>query len=305
LIAFVEDTRTSVPVTLRSVAPPIFATLAFAVVGGVMPTAGQSPTVSCVPLVAPTAVPPAGPMHLTVFAAASLTDAFEAIAAAWVAAHPGSELILSFDASSALRAQIAEGAPADVFASADERNAQALVDDCLSPGSISPFAHNELVVVVPVGNPAAIETPADLARTGVRVVAALPDVPITRYTTQVVANLAGLDGYPEAFAEAVTANTVSEEENVRAVLTKIELGEGDAALVYATDAHSSSGVEVVPIPDEANELATYAAVTVGASAHPSEAAAFLDLLVGPEAQAILATYGFVPVIQIAQESPPV
>ena len=241
---------------------------------------------------------------VTVFAAASLTDAFEDIAAAWSSADPGSDITLSTDASSALRAQIEEGAAVDVFASADERNAQALVDGCLAPGPITPFAHNELVVVVPKGNPAAIETPADLAKADVRVVAALPDVPITQYTTQVVANLAALDGYADGFAEAVTANTVSEEENVRAVLTKIELGEGDAALVYATDALSSDGVEVVPIPDEANVLATYAAVTVGASSQPAEAVAFLEFLIGPEAQAILAAHGFVPVIQTATASPP-
>jgi molybdate transport system substrate-binding protein len=288
----------------RAVAPTILATLAFALVGGVMRAAGQSPAGSCAPLVAPTAAPATEPVHLTVFAAASLTDVFEAIATAWVDAQPGSELVLSFDASSALRTQIEEGAPVDVFASADERDAQALVDGCLAPGPTTPFAHNELVIVVPNGNPAAIETPADLARSGVRMVAALPDVPITRYATQVVANLAALDGYPNAFAEAVTANLVSEEENVRAVLTKIELGEGDAALVYATDALSSSGVDVVPIPGDANVLATYAAVTVGASSQPAAAAAFLDFLVGPEAQAILAAHGFVPVIQTAEASPP-
>ena len=107
---------------------------------------------------------------------------------------------------------------------------------------------------MPDGNPAAIETPADLAKDGVRVVAALPEVPITKYTTEVLANLAELEGYPDGFAEAVTANTVSEEENVRAVLAKIELGEGDAALVYVTDALSSEGVDTVAIPDEANVL---------------------------------------------------
>jgi molybdate transport system substrate-binding protein len=288
----------------RGIAVSALATLALGVAGGVAPGAGQSPAGSCAPLVAPTAAPSPGPSHLTVFAAASLTDVFEAIAADWSAAHPGSELTLSFDASSALRAQIEEGAAVDVFASADERNAQSLVDACLAPGPITPFARNELVIVDPQGNPASIESPRDLARVGLRVVAALPDVPITRYTTEVVANLAGLEGYPDGFAEAVTANIVSEEENVRAVLTKIELGEGDAALVYATDALSSSGVNVVPIPGDANVLATYAAVTVGASSQPAEAAAFLDFLVGPEAQAILAAHGFVPVIQTAEASLP-
>ena len=247
--------------------------------------------------------PAAEPADLTVLAAASLTDAFEEIAGLWTAAYPGSELVLSFDASSALRTQIEEGAAADAFASADERNAQTLVDECLAPGPITPFAHNELVIVVPDGNPAGIETPADLAKDGVRVVAALPEVPITKYTTEVLANLAELEGYPDGFVEAVTANTVSEEENVRAVLAKIELGEGDAALVYVTDALSSEGVDTVAIPDEANVLVTYAAVTVGASSQPALAADFLEFLVGPEAQAVLASDGFVPVAGAPSESP--
>ena len=269
------------------------------------PVAAQSPSpaASCTPLAPAVADPAAEPADLTVLAAASLTDAFEEIAGLWAAAYPGSELVLSFDASSALRTQIEEGAAADAFASADERNAQTLVDECLAPGPITPFAHNELVIVVPDGNPAGIETPADLAKDGVRVVAALPEVPITKYTTEVLANLAGLEGYPDGFAEAVTANTVSEEENVRAVLAKIELGEGDAALVYVTDALSSEGVDTVAIPDAANVLVTYAAVTVGASSQPALAADFLEFLVGPEAQAVLASDGFVPVAGAPSESP--
>jgi molybdate transport system substrate-binding protein len=242
-------------------------------------------------------VAPAGSAEqpdLTVFTAASLTDAFEDLQEPWATAHPGSELIFSFDASSALRTQIEEGAPADVFASADTRNAQTLVDECLAPGSITPFAGNTLVVVVPANNPAGIESPADLAREGVRVVAAGPEVPITRYTTEVIDNLAGLEGYPADYAGAVAVNVVSEEDNVRAVLSKIELGEGDAAIVYVTDAASTDAVESVAIPDEANVPATYAAVSVLASEQPALAAEFLSFLTGPEAQVILGGYGFLP-----------
>jgi molybdate transport system substrate-binding protein len=275
----------------------VAASLLVAVALSAAPVAARSPSpaASCTPLGPAAADPATEHADLTVLAAASLNDAFEEIAVLWTAAYPGSELILSFDASSSLRTQIEEGAPADAFASADERNVQTLVDECLAPGPITAFAHNELVIVVPDGNPASIETPADLARVGVRVVAALPEVPITKYTTEVLANLAGLEGYPDGFAEAVTANTVSEEENVRAVLTKIELGEGDAALVYVTDALSSAGVDSVAIPEEANVLVTYAAVTVGASSQPALAADFLEFLVGQEAQGVLESYGFVPV----------
>ena len=207
----------------------------------------------------PASCPPARPMaslvpdasgdqpDLTVFAAASLTNAMEDLQGLWAAAHAGSELVFSFDASSTLRAQIEEGAPADVFVSADTKNAQALVDHCLAVGPITPFAGNLLIVVVPADDPAAIATPADLARPGVRVVAAGPEVPITAYATEVIAKLAELPGYPADFAAAVAANTVSEEDNVRAVLAKIELGEGDAAIAYLTDAQSSDGVAAVEI----------------------------------------------------------
>jgi molybdate transport system substrate-binding protein len=238
-----------------------------------------------------------------VFAAASLANAFGDLQEPWAAAHPGSELIGSFDASSALRTQIEAGAPADVLASADTRNAQTLVDGCFAPGPITPFAGNALVIVVPTDNPAGIASPADLAREGVRVVAAGAEVPITRYATQAIENLAALEGYPEGFAATVAANTVSEEDNVRAVLAKIELGEGDAAIVYATDAAASDQVETVAIPDEANVPASYAAVTILAAPQPALAAEFLDFLVSPEAQSILAGYGFLPVAGEETPSP--
>jgi molybdate transport system substrate-binding protein len=263
------------------------------------PGAAQSPSAlpSCPPSQSIASAAPASSGEqpdLLVFAAASLTKAFEDFQEPWGAAHPGSELIFSFDASSALRTQIEEGAPVDAFASADIRNAQTLVDECLAPGPITPFGGNRLVIVVPAGNPAGITSPADLAREGVRVVAAGPEVPITRYATKAIENLAGLEGYPEGYVAAVAANTVSEEDNVRAVLAKIELGEGDAAIVYLTDAASSDAVQKVAIPDEANVPASYAAVTTYAAPQPALAAELLDFLGGPEAQAVLAGYGFLP-----------
>jgi molybdate transport system substrate-binding protein len=119
-------------------------------------------------------------------------------------------------------------------------------------------------------------------------------VPITRYAVEAIENLAALPGYPADFVAAVAANSVSEEDNVRAVLAKVELGEADAAIVYLTDAWSSDGVTSVPIPAEANVPATYAAVAVGASSQPGLAAGFLEFLTGPDAQAVLASYGFLP-----------
>ena len=280
-------------------------TVAFALLAGSAPVAAQSPSVGPAPTCAP--VPSAAPLpttspdasalpagDLTVYAAASLTKPFGDLEAPWEAAYPGSHLVFSFDASSALRAQVEQGAPADILASADTRNPQALVDEFLAAGPITPFATNHLVIVVPAGNPAGIASPADLAKPGIKVVAAGPDVPITKYATQVIDNLAKVPGYPADFAAAVAANVVSQEDNVKAVLAKIELGEGDAAIVYVTDARSSTAVETVAIPDEANVLATYAAVGINDAKDPALATDFLAFLTGTEAQAVLAGYGFLP-----------
>lgn len=246
------------------------------------------------PAEAPTPAPDELVGELTVFAAASLSDAFESLATAWTSAYPRSRLILALDASSALRAQIEQGAPADVFASADTRNAQRLVDAGLATGPITPFAGNELVLVVPADDPADIASPADLARDGVRIVGAGPEVPITRYAHAVIARLAELEGYPPDFVAAVSANIVSEEANVRAVLAKVELAEADAALVYATDARSSREVETIELPAAANVAAEYAVVRLHASDQPALAATFIDFLAGPAGQAVLGEYGFVP-----------
>jgi molybdate transport system substrate-binding protein len=281
----------------RIPAPVAGVLLALAV--ATLPAFAQSPSppASCPPALPMASMAPAGSGEqpdLTVFAAASLTNVMGDLQVPWQTAHPGSELILSLDASSALRAQIEQGAPADILASADTRNVQLLVDGCLARGPITAFAGNALVVVVPSDNPASISSPADLARPGVRYVAAGPEVPITRYAVEAIENLAALPGYPADFVAAVAANTVSEEGNVRAVLAKVELGEADAAIAYLTDAWSSDGVTSVPIPAEANVPATYAAVAVGATSQPGLAADFLEFLTGPDAQAVLASYGFLP-----------
>ena len=219
------------------------------------------------------------------FAAASLKNAFETFAPAFTAAS-GLAVVSSFDASSALRAQVEEGAPADVFASADVANVQKLLDAGLAQDPVA-FACNQLTIIVPAGNPAGITSAADLGRAGVKVIAAGEEVPITKYAVQVVENLGITDAY--------VANVVSEEDNVAAVRAKIEAGEGDAGIVYVTDAIASGAkVEQIAVPIEANVPATYAAATVVATDQPDEAAAYLAFLMGPGGQATLASYGFLP-----------
>jgi molybdate transport system substrate-binding protein len=236
----------------------------------------------------------AGQVRLIAFGAASLRNGLDAVATAYAAAAPGVSLTIATDSSATLRTQIEQGAPADVFLSADEKNPGTLVEAGLADGPPVEFAGNTLTIIVPADNPAGIRSPTDLARRGVKVVAAGAEVPIARYADQVVGRLGSLAGYPQDFAIAYAANVVSREQNVQAVVAKIELGEGDAAIVYATDAAGSKDVATIAIPDAANVPATYAGVVVAASSHRDEAHAFLDWLAGHAGMAVLARFGFLP-----------
>ncbi|HET8785194.1 MAG TPA: molybdate ABC transporter substrate-binding protein [Candidatus Limnocylindrales bacterium] len=231
---------------------------------------------------------------LTVYGAASLAGALDAVKMAYEAAAPGAALTISADSSAALETQIEQGAPADVFLAADTTHPQKLVDGGFAAGDAVAFAGNELAVIVPKGNPGRIATPADLARSGVKIVAAGDEVPITAYASRLVENLAQVPGYPADFEAGYARNVVSKEDNVKAVVAKVGLGEGDAGIVYATDAKASQDVETVPIPEGANLPATYAGVVVKASPHVEAARTFLDWLAGPAGQAILQQSGFLP-----------
>ena len=234
------------------------------------------------------------PQNLTVYAASSLMAAIKDLAAAYQAGHPGVTVTLSFDSSAALRAQIEQGAPADVFASADTANPQALVDQGLGVGPPTAFAGNRLTIIVPAAGSGPVASPVDLAKPGVRVIAAGDAVPVTKYANELLANLAGQPGYPSDFANRVAANIASKEDNVKAVVSKVELGEGDAAIVYVTDATASSKVHALDVPAAANVPAVYAGVVVAASKNPVTAAAFLAWVASPDGRAILARYGFLP-----------
>jgi molybdate transport system substrate-binding protein len=263
-------------------------------------SAGSSPSpstaVSAVPATAAASASatPAAAIDLTVYGAASLKGALEKAKTAYEAANPGTTLTISTDSSAALATQIEQGAPADVFLSADTRNPQALIDTGLANAPAVSFATTRLTVIVPTDNPAGITTPAELAGTGVKIIAAGNEVPITKYATQLVDNLAKEAGYPADFAAAYAANVVSKEDTVTAVVAKVALGEGDAAIVYATDAAASGEVVTVDVPEGANVLATYAGVVVKESPHADAAEALLAWFAGPEGQAILQSFGFLP-----------
>jgi molybdate transport system substrate-binding protein len=236
----------------------------------------------------------AAPVDLTIYGAASLKGVLDKAKAAFEAANPGSTLTLSTDSSGALETKIEQGAPADVFLSADTANPEKLVDRGFATGPAVTFAGNRLTVIVPLENPGGVATPADLAKGGLKVIAAGDAVPITKYATQLVANLAKTSGYPADFAARYAANVASREDSVKAVVAKIELGEGDAGIVYVTDARASTKVKTIDVPESANVPATYAGVVVKASAHQDAAQAFLTWFAGPAGQAILASFGFLP-----------
>jgi molybdate transport system substrate-binding protein len=229
---------------------------------------------------------------LTVFAAASLRDPLAALASAYERAV-GVRLVLVTDSSTTLRTQLELGARADVYLSADAANPEALAAAGLLDGVVVRFAGTRLAVVVPLENPGRLASPFDLAGSGVSIVAAGDGVPITAYAAELVTRLAALPGAPPGFAAAYEANVVTRDDNAAAVLARIELGEGDAAIAYEVDATGSDDVVTLPVPDGTNVTAVYAGAVLAAAADRDAAHAFLDWLAGMDGQAILASFGFV------------
>jgi molybdate transport system substrate-binding protein len=221
--------------------------------------------------------------QLTVYAAASLTDVFPKI-------DPAERY--SFGGSNALAAQITQGAPADVFASANmtlplQLHAKGL---CSQPVV---FTRNTLVIVVPRTNPAGVHNVYDLAKPGVKLVVAGPGVPVGSYTLQVLKNM--------DLTASVTKNIVSQETDVREVLAKVALGEADAGFVYSTDAKTVPGkVTVVKVPAWAQPKVQYGACVVSRSPNQAAARAFVTKLLGKAAQKQLLAYGFLPRVKPKQ-----
>jgi molybdate transport system substrate-binding protein len=161
----------------------------------------------------------AAPASLTIYGAASLKAVLAKVQTTYQTSNPGTTLAISTDSSSALETKIEQGAPADVFLSADTANPQKLVDKGLAAGTVTKFAGNLLTIIVPTANPAGIQTPADLAKAGVKIITCGDTVPIAKYAAQLVANLAKQPGYPADFVAQYTANIVSKEDNVAAVVS--------------------------------------------------------------------------------------
>ncbi len=217
---------------------------------------------------------------ITVFAASSLTAAYTAISRDFEKAHPGSMIKLSFGGSSTLVAQIQQGAIGDIFASADQPNMQKAVDAGLVAESPSIFAHNRLEIVVGAGNPKHITGLSNLAQSGLIVVLCAPAVPCGRYAAQALQK-AGM-----------TVKPASQETDVKAVVSKVALGEADAGIVYVTDVKAAgSGVQGVEIPLSLNVVADYPVAILKDSQNAPLAKAFVSYLLGA-GQPTLARYGF-------------
>lgn len=244
--------------------------------------------------IAPVVFPPGGG-NLTVFAAASLTDAFEAMEEELKAANPALSIAYNFGSSQALVTQLREGAQADVFASANPAQMQSAHEAGLITGEPAIFAGNVLVVVTPKGNPADIQDAADLGEDGVRLVLAQPEVPAGSYARDVICRMAAdASTYGRDFVERVAANVVSEEEDVRDVLAKVALGEADAGIVYVSDAVAAGDqVHMVDIPDRVNVIAAYP-VAVLAGGDKALGSAFVAYLLSEEGQDMLERFRFRP-----------
>lgn len=243
--------------------------------------------------------------ELVVFAAASLTDTYEVIGAAFEEANPGVTVRFNFGGSSTLATQLIQGAPADVFASANDAQMTAALDEGRIAEPVQVFATNQLVVIVPADNPAAIEALRDLANPGVDLILAAPEVPVRVYTDTMLARLAADPVYGQGYADAVIDNLVSAEPNVRQVSAKIALGVADAGIVYASDVTPdiADAVLTLPIPATFNTTATYPIAITNDSAHPELARRFVDFVLSEAGQAILAESGFIPLAASAIATP--
>ncbi len=232
---------------------------------------------------------------LTIFAAASLTEAFTDMKTELEAANPGTHITLNFAGSSALRTQILQGASSDLFASADMQNMGPVVQAGDVKGDPSIFAQNRLVIVVPANNPGNVNSVKDLASSGLKLVLAQEQVPVGNYARQSLDKLSADSTYGSDFKAKVLANLASNELNVKDVLAKVQLGEADAGIVYATDAASAdqSKIKTIDIPEQFNIIAQYPIAVVKSGSNPVGGKAFIDYLLSPAGQSIMAKYGFI------------
>jgi len=234
---------------------------------------------------------------LTVFAAASLTDAFRDIGQAFEVLHPGVHVTLNFAGSQRLALQIEQGARADLFASADQRYVDKLVAAGLihSQASVT-FARNQVVVILPAENPGRVEALEDLARPGLKLLLAGEQVPVGAYARQVLDNLSGVAAFGPGFKDAVLRNLISNEENVKQVVAKIQLGEADAGIVYQSDLTPglAGKLRTIEIPEGFNVEAAYPIAILETASEVDLARQFVQFVLAPDGRRILERWGLIP-----------
>jgi molybdate transport system substrate-binding protein len=244
---------------------------------------------------APTAASAAATGDLTIFAAASLTAAFKDIGQQFGAANGGASVTFNFAGSDQLATQITQGAPADVFASANGKQMDVVIKagEVIS-GTQRTFVRNRLAVVYPKDNPAKLAALKDLANPGLKIVLANKSVPVGGYALDFLAKASKLPEYTATYSPTVLKNVVSYEENVKAVLSKITLGEADAGIVYTTDAATitDGSIGTLAIPDNLNTIATYPIAATKNAKNSDLAKKFVDYVLSADGQQILAKYGF-------------
>lgn len=238
------------------------------------------------------------PVHLNIFAAASLTEPFNEIGEVFEADHPGVTVVFNFANSQQLAQQIHGGAPADVFASANESQMNAAVEaGGIAQGAQQIFANNQLVVIYRQDNPAGMKELNDLAEPGLKLVLATKEAPVGSYSLEFLEKAAADPAFGPTFRDNVLRNVVSYEENVKAVLTKVALGEADAGIVYTSDVSGQEAAKVgrLDIPDTLNVMAAYPIAPVKDSRNPDLAQEFIGLVLSQDGQDILMKYNFIPI----------
>jgi molybdate transport system substrate-binding protein len=234
--------------------------------------------------------------NINVFAASSLTDAFNEIAKSFEKANPDADVAFNFAGSSALRTQIEEGAPADVFASANTDHMDALVHAKLA-NAPELFVHNSLTIITPKDNPAGIQSLADLKEPGIKLVLAAEEVPVGGYARDMLKKVEADPTFGAGFSDAVLANLVSNESNVKQVVAKIQLGEGDVGIVYGSDVTPDVAPDLnsIDVPGSQNVIADYPIATLTEADNAEVAQAFVDYVLSSAGQDILQKWGFQPV----------
>ncbi|MGB7571063.1 MAG: molybdate ABC transporter substrate-binding protein [Methanothrix sp.] len=234
--------------------------------------------------------------ELTVFTAASLTGAFSEIGRIFEN-DTGMAVAFNFDGSQALRTQIENGAYADLFASANKKQMNALRDaGMINNSSMVIFAKNKIALIIPKDNPAEINNLSDLARPGIKIIMGTRDVPVGDYALQIIAGLGNNSAYGPDYETKVLANVISQETNVNYVVTKVALGEADVGFAYVSDISEDLSGKVlrIKIPDEFNVIAEYPISVMRESKHPSQSRDFVNLVTSDRGMAVLEKFGFAP-----------